>query len=139
MTYLRFTPREYLAISVLCRPLDYDRYSAYALKWFLVGSLAAEWPELAARINRFTKEQLHLLRDHVRQLARPEEPPSLTPEEVELVVTTAGPLLFKARFMGPLKTALVKLLGEKHPKLAGKLARLSLAQFQGACERRRAV
>jgi hypothetical protein len=135
-TYVRLTPREYRTVCTLCRSTNFQEYPTHALRLLLVGSLADTWPELATKLCQLSDSQLTVLYDHMLQTAQPEGA-TLTAEEVELVTATAGPLLTKARFLRPLQAALVKLLRGNHPTLAGKLACLSTAEFQAACERRK--
>ena len=137
VSYLRFTRREYRALCTLSTSLDSTQYPAHALRRLLVSSLAHPWQELAARIHRLSKSQLTILYDHLLQLRTPEKKPSLSPDEVELLVATAGPLLFQIRFAGPLKAALIKALRQTHPELADKLACLTTSELQLACARAR--
>jgi hypothetical protein len=137
VNYIRFTRREYRALCTLSTSFEASQYPAHALRRLLVSSLADTWPELAARINRLNKSQLTILYDHLLQLRTPEKKQSLSPDEVELLVATAGPLLFQIRFAGPLKAALIKALRQTHPELADKLACLTTPEFQLACGRAR--
>jgi hypothetical protein len=50
------------------------------------------------------------------------------------VLAVGVPLMSQARFIGPLKRALVRRLAESHADLALKVERLSLNQFEGLCE-----
>jgi hypothetical protein len=137
VSYLRFTQREYQAICTLSASLHFSQYPAHVLRRLLASSLADTWPELAARINRLNKSQLTILYDHLLQLRTPERKPSLSLGEVELLLVTAGPLLFQIRFVSPLKVALTKALRQTHPELSGKLACLTISEFQLACRRAR--
>jgi hypothetical protein len=125
VTHLRFSPQEYQAISHLCRPLDLHRYPWHALKRLLVYSLA----ELGQRIAQMGREEFKILHDHFRESQRLEGQHELSPEELSVVAQAGGPLLFNARFVRPLKRALVQ-----RPDLATKLERMSHTQFEMLCQ-----
>ena len=135
MSYLRFSREEYSALRHLCLRLDFDAYPPYRLRRLLVGSLAGGMPELAARVGRFRPAEVLLLREHLRTRTPPREAGhGLTPAEVRAVARACGPVLLHARFLGPLRRALVQFLGEGRPALAEKLARLGRRQFEALCE-----
>jgi len=134
MSYIRFLPEEYQAITRLCRPLNLKRYRPPTLQRFLVWALAKRMPALAQRIGEFPRRELRLLHDHLWEQRRPEERHSLTEEEFGLVGEAFGPLLFNLRFIRPVKRALVQHFRDSHPDLARKLELLSFRHFEILCE-----
>jgi hypothetical protein len=136
MAYVRFTPQEYRTIYTLCRLTNFHEYPAPAFRRLLVRCLDT-WPQLATQVRQLRKSQLTVLYDHLRSAAQTQEEPVLSAEEVEFLKAISGPLLTNTRFIGPLKAALIQHLRGSYPTLAGKLAALSTAEFQAACERPR--
>jgi hypothetical protein len=134
VSYLRFTPSEYEAISRLNRSLSLNRYPLPAFRRLLIASLADTLPELARRVAGLRRQQIQLLYRHLQDRPRAERRHDLAPEEVGLVADAAGPLLFRARFARHLKRALVEHFGAVSPALATKLERLSLYRFEALCE-----
>jgi hypothetical protein len=133
MSYLRFTPQEYQVLErVRCR-LDLGR-SLNSFRRSLVLKLERCRPELAQKISRLHIHQLKILLDHFRQDAKPEGEHDLNAAEVKALTHAFGPLLFHARFSGPLKRALARHLADTSPELAAKLHRLSQRQFEALCE-----
>jgi hypothetical protein len=68
MSYLRFSPEEYLALSQVCGLLKLNRCRPNYLKRLLVQSLTTSSPQLAQRIGRFRGRELRMIRDHFRNL-----------------------------------------------------------------------
>lgn len=130
MSYLRFLPEEFQAISRLCRPLNLKRYRPHTLQRFLVWALGNRMSALAQRIAGFRRRELRILHDYLWEQQRPEERHSLTEEEFGLVGEAFGPLLFNLRFIRAVKRALVQHFRDTHPDLATKLERLSFRHFE---------
>ena len=103
MSYLCFTPDDYTAVAEIARPLNLNRYRPLALKRFLTRSLAAARPELAERIARFRRQEIHILHDHLRRQRPARERHDLTADEVAMLAEAFGPALFQVRFLRPLK------------------------------------
>jgi hypothetical protein len=70
MSHLRFSPDEYDALSLACRPLNHSRHRhpSHRLKRLLVQSLAGGSPELAERIASMRGQEIRLIRDHFREM-----------------------------------------------------------------------
>jgi hypothetical protein len=131
MSYLRFAPAEYQAVTRVAARLDAP--PLHTLKKLLVAALAADEPALAARIGRLKAHHMRLLHEHL--WSRPRHFPQcpLTPEEVVALVKAFGPLLMHSRFQRPLKRALVLHLLQESPELGHKLHALSPEEFAALC------
>ena len=138
MTYLRFTHKEFQAISDCSRSLNLNRYPLHSLKRLLLGALAETSPELGVRIGRLSRAKLRLLCYHLMGTRQAVREPHLAVEELRMLKDAAGPLLLHARFVLHLKHALVQQFREGSPQLATTLERLSLRQFEMLCEQVRA-
>jgi hypothetical protein len=132
VSWLRFSPREYQAIARLCRSLD-PRKNPYKLKRHLVQSLTPSLPALAERIGQLRHCELRLIQEHFRECQQPSGH-GLTAEEILTLTETYGSLLCHARFARPLRRALLDRLWERSPDLGRKLNRLTVAQFETACQ-----
>ena len=66
-TYLRFTPAEYRALVPACRSLDLSDSSYLRFRVSLVQSLLAQNPGLAIRVARFSKSQLDILYEGLKE------------------------------------------------------------------------
>jgi hypothetical protein len=70
-------------------------------------------------------------------LLEQQQPPgqhTLTSWELGIFAEAFGPLLFHARFMHPLKRALVERFQDSHPAFAAKLDQMSHQEFELLCE-----
>jgi hypothetical protein len=133
MGYLRFSPPEYDAIVRVALWLDAVP-RPHALQHVLVAALADADPALADRLSRLRPGELLPLYEHLYGLPRPAGQQPLTAEEVAALADAFGPLVWHARFAGPLKPALVLRLLEQSPALAEKLHHLSPDQFESLCQ-----
>jgi hypothetical protein len=133
MGYLRFSPPEYDAIVRVALRLEAPP-RPHALKHVLVAALADSNLALADRLSRLRPGELLPLYEHLYGLPRPAGEQPLTAEEVAALADAFGPLVWHARFVGPLKPALVFRLLEESPALAEKLHALSPDQFEGLCQ-----
>jgi len=134
MTHLRFSPGEYHALCRACCPIKLDRKPLHILKWFLARSLAGTMPDLAQRIARLRRYELQILHDHLREHRQPEREHRLTREEFEMLAVEYGPFLLHARFVRPLRRALVEHFRGASSGLAAKLDQLNHRQFEVLCE-----
>jgi hypothetical protein len=132
VSWLRFSPREYQAIARLCRWLD-PRKKTYKLKRHLVQTLTPSLPALAERIGHLRHCELRLIQEHFQECQRPSGH-GLTDEEIRTLTESYGNLLCHARFARPLRRTLLERLGEYSPELGRKLNRLTVAQFEAACQ-----
>jgi hypothetical protein len=134
VSYLRFTPQEHDAIAHLWRSHDLNTFPHHVLRRLLIEALTDPFPALASRIAQFRNRELRILGDHLRGRRPVHEGHDLNAEELGVVAEAGGPLLCHARFIQPLKRALVRQVHEEHPALAVKLDRLSLRQFEQLCQ-----
>jgi hypothetical protein len=132
MSHLRFTTEEYQCLAAVFGTLDLEGYEPHRLQRLLVVAFDDSLPALAARLARLQGSQVLLLANHFRR--RPRVSPALTPAEGAELARAFGPLLFRARFRGPLRRALVRCLRDRAPGLAAKLYALSDRDFQALCE-----
>src|SRR5947209_11474518 len=65
-TYLRFTPHEFAAISLACRPLRLNDKPFPQFKHFLVESLRTTSPELAGRVALFGPQEVGILHAYLK-------------------------------------------------------------------------
>ena len=130
MSYLRLTPQEFRAISLVCGPIELTEDFFPQFQRLLALSL----PELAVRINGLRKGQLRLLFDRLRE-ERGQAPGRLTAAEFEALAEVCRNLPFGGRFRRLLKDFLVLHFRKSLPGLAGKLKALSGDQFYGLWER----
>jgi hypothetical protein len=133
VTHLRFCPREYQALSALCRTSDLSNFRPYVFRRFLVCSLVDTQPVLAQRIALMSKEELLLLHQHLQGSQEPAETHGLSMDEMRLFAAAAGPLLGKTRFRRSLKGAFAQYFRKPYPDLAAKLKGLSQDQFEALC------
>ena len=75
MSYLRFSPAEYRAVSRICRRLDLGSYNSPTFQRVLALALSDASPMLAERIGRFQRAEVRLLYDHQRAEAKGAQPP----------------------------------------------------------------
>ena len=125
LSYLRFTPTEYEAITRVRRRLDLRGFDARTLRLILSLSLMGDAPALAERVRGLRDAEMRLLRDHLRG----EAPPSFTAEELRTIAEACGAAPPLVRFAGPLQRVLVGRLRKASPRLARKLSRMSISQF----------
>jgi hypothetical protein len=132
-TYLRFTPREYRAISRTCRSirLDDDHYPAFQSA--LVAALRVVQPDLARRVAAFRSYQVGILFEHLK--SRDDTRPTFTAEECRAVARACGSAVLPARFVAWFRDALVGHFREARPDLAEKLARLGERELARLCDR----
>jgi hypothetical protein len=133
-TFLRFSPAEYDAIALVCRPLDPNRFPPHKLRRLLVEALGRSQPALAERLAHLKPVQVLILHQHFWGTPRPAGQECLTAREVEALTDAFGPLLLHCRFARPLKQALVRHLLRGASDLAEKVHRLSLAEFEKLCQ-----
>jgi hypothetical protein len=152
-TFLRFTPQEYRAILQACAPLELGAGSFNGFQGFLVQSLATPFPALASRVAHFRRRQVLILLRHlkgarsamVRQdgpaRAGGTRPPHLTVEEAGIVSQAAGFLWLHDECRPSFKVCLLRLVEERSPRLARRLARMSDREIEALCRgcQRRAV
>jgi hypothetical protein len=132
MSYLRFTPEEYVALARAARGLAAPRLQA--LKHLLVAAVADADPALAARLSRLRPDELRVVHEHFYGLPWLAGGEPLTAEEVAVLADAFGPLVCHARFAQPLKRAVVLHLLEGSPALAEKLHYLRPDQFEALCQ-----
>jgi hypothetical protein len=123
LTYLRFTPNEFQAISRACRsiPLRDDFFAAFQSS--LVAVLTAAKPDLARRIASLRLYQVGILFQYLK--GQDETSPAFTAAECQAVARVCGSVVLPPRFVGSFRDALVGHLTSIWPGLADKLARLS--------------
>jgi hypothetical protein len=129
LSYLRFTPSEYRALALLCRPLQLEDAFFRDFKAYLVRTLLESLPELAKRVALFTNAKLRILFDHFREQGR-KGPAGFTTEELRLLTQACNSLVHPHRFLHYYKHTLVRHFRKTHPVLAVKLARLSEDHFR---------
>ena len=134
MTYLRFTPTDCRALRSLYRELTLSDDRPHFIKRLLVMSLTDSLPQLAGRIASLNRKEFRLLLDHLRPLPQPAPSHGLTPEHVEIIAGASSPLPPHTRYAHLLQCALARLLAERRPDLAMKVASLSFRQFKLLCE-----
>jgi hypothetical protein len=134
MTYLRFSPSDYLAICRVCRTLNLAHQPSEKLKRHIAGSLAAKHPDLAARIEGLQGKELLVLHHHLLEQQQPRNQHGLTARELWMLAEAFGPLLFNARFTLPLKRTLVQKFEDSFPELAAKLDLMSPNEFEKVCD-----
>jgi hypothetical protein len=134
MTFLRFTPTDYLAICRVCRTLNLAHQPSDKLKRHIAESLAARYPDLASRIAGLQGKELLVLHHHLLEQQQPRNQHGLTARELWMLTETFGPLLFNARFTLPLKRTLVQKFEDSFPELAAKLDHMSQSEFEVLCE-----
>jgi len=134
MTFLRFTPTEYLAICRVCRTLNLAHQSPEKLKTHLAEALAAKPPDLANRIAGLPGKEQLVLHHYLLEQQQPRSQHGLTARELWMLTEAFGPLLFNARFTLPLKRTLVQKFEDSFPELAAKLDLMSPNEFEVVCE-----
>ena len=134
MSFIRFSPAEYQAISHICRPIKLERKPLHALKKIIVQSLAGTMPELAERIGRYRWYELRILQDYLLEQRRPNVHHGLSADELGMLSEAFGPFLFQVRYLSALRRALVQHFQSIFPALAKKLGSLSNRQFEGLCD-----
>jgi hypothetical protein len=134
MTCLRFSPKDYRALSRLCVPLPTPRDDLAAFRRFLIQSLADSRPALAERIAAFDGHKLGVLLDHFSDRAPADAPRggwrAFNGEELRVLAEACASFLHPVRFVRHLRMALVGHLSDLFPHLARKLAGLSERQFE---------
>jgi hypothetical protein len=138
LSCLRLTPAEYHSIACVCRERGLARLDLPAFRRLLAAALAEASPPLAGRVAGLSGVQTLLLRQRLRAGeggGRPE--PSFTAGERRLLAAAAGSVPATARFAGPARRLLLRLLRPYSPALARKLSRLSLSQFERLYEQAR--
>jgi hypothetical protein len=130
LSYLRFTPSEFRALTDLYRALELRGVSLTAFGCLLSFELAEARPLLARRIDGFSSGELRLLLERM-----PGQPAgAFTADELQALVEARGPLPLAGRFARPARRRLVTNLMMTRPKLARKIARLSNEGFERLCE-----
>jgi hypothetical protein len=133
VNYLRFSPAEYEAVSGVWQARDLNDQPPHAFKLALVRGLGGQLPELAERIARFGPTSLRILGNHLRERQPVDDQHDFTAEEIRMLTSAGGNLVFQARFIRALRRTLVQHFHGEHPELATKLDRLSLRQFETLC------
>jgi len=126
-TYLRFTPEEFAAISLACRPLHLNGKPLPLFKHFLVESLRMTSPELAGRVALFRPHEVGILHDDLRarQGHRPARRTRLTRGERAAVSRASSAYLLPDGFPHAFQEFLLQRFRDSFPRLARKVARLT--------------
>jgi hypothetical protein len=132
-TYLRFTRKEFGAISRACRSIPLTEGSFAAFQSSLVRALALVHPGLARRVAAFRSYQVGILFEHLK--GRDETSPGFTAAECEAMARVCGSVVLPPRFVASFRDALVGHFRDAQPDLADKLARLSEQEVAQLCER----
>src|SRR5689334_20275891 len=94
MSYLRFTPGEYGALSTTCQQLALAKMSFRTFQRVLVVSLATRLPKLAGRIAGLDEDTIRILYRHMemrqRNQSRAVDPQKFTKKELRVVAETCG-------------------------------------------------
>jgi len=128
LSHLRFTPTEYRALVLMCRPLDLDDDFFPNFKGFLVNALLDTLPDLATRIALFNRAKMRLLFDHFREKNETTKE-KLTSDDFRALAQACGAVVHPHRFLHRYQWALVRHFRQERPSLARKLARLTADQF----------
>jgi hypothetical protein len=130
LTYLRFTPSEFVAMTALCQALELGRLSLTAFGCLLSFELTDAQPHLARRIDALSTGGLRLLRE--RLPGRPAT--EFTAAEVRKLTEACGLLPRGGRFARPHRRRLVARLTKARPGLARKIAHLNDDEFERLCQ-----
>src|SRR3954451_4184404 len=126
-TYLRFTPEEFAALSLACRPLRLNDKPFPQFKHFLVESLRTTSPGLAGRVALLGPHEVGILRDYLRsrQGHRPARRVRLTRGERAAVAEAASAYLLPGGFPHAFREFLLRRFRDSFPRLARKVAGLT--------------
>src|SRR5581483_1197225 len=145
-TYLRFTPQEFRAISQACVSLDFggDLFSGF--KTFLIDSLSPRFPTLATRIAHIPRSHVGIIYEHLKGERASMVQPSqglqgerdgpelhLSGEDRKIVTRAAEFLWLHDECLPSFKVLLVRLVEERSPVLARRLARLTDHELEALC------
>ncbi len=146
VTYVRFTPQEFRAISRVCASLNFSDDAFPAFKAFLTDSLGPGFPALASRISRLDDCQIGLIYEHLkgqrapaaqpgrdRRAAAGGQGPHLAGEDRKALARAAAFLRLHDECLPSFKACLVRLVGESSPALASRLARLTDHEVEALC------
>lgn len=128
MSYLRFSPAEYRAVSRICRRLDLGSYDPPTFQRVLALALSDASPMLAERIGRFERAEVRLLYDHLRVEVKGAQPP-FPSEEWRKLGEACESVPATHRFAHQIQRAVVRSLRPAAPGLSRKLSRMSISQF----------
>src|SRR5438105_2206674 len=125
-TYLRFTPEEFAAISLACRPLHLNDKPFPQFKQFLVESLRTTSHQLAGRVALFGPQEVGILHAYLkaRQGHRPTRRARLTRGDRAAVSRAASDYLLPGGFPHAFREFLLRRFRDSFPRLARKVARL---------------
>jgi hypothetical protein len=130
LSYLRFTPSEFRALTDLYGALELRSASLTAFACLLSFELTESRPLLARRINGFSAAKLRLLRERMTG----EPAIGFTAAELRTLVDALPPFPLTGRFARPLRRHLVACLTATRPKVARRISRLTDAGFERLCD-----
>ncbi len=128
LSYLRFTPAEYRAVSRVCRRLDLGSYDPPTFQRVLALALADATPTLAERVGRLDRAEVRLLHDHMRAELKAAQPP-FPSDEWRKIEEACESVPATHRFAHQIQRAVVRSLRPAAPGLSRKLSRMSISQF----------